>query len=131
MTQTALSDAQDTTSVPAKIRGVPRRGAMRWLAGGGLGIIGSLASLAETRGAAASPLGLSSPCCNLASNTQCRYPSSGKCHYTCPTNYKRAVWGCSAGARWILCGECVPLSSPSCEVGPWPCSIWWDDATCI
>ncbi len=100
----------------------------------GIAAIGAIASmLANAQPASA---GLASPCCGLATNTRCgtsRCPSNckqGCSSYDCPPNFQRHWWYCMAGARPIGCGECVPATSTSCDVGPFKCSIWWDDNYC-
>lgn len=97
--------------------------------------IGAIAAVAELfMNASPASAGLPSPCCDLASNTQCGSSCSPGCsscsNYFCPGGYHQEIWYCTAGSRPIGCGECAPYSSNSCFSGPWACSIWWDDNTC-
>lgn len=84
-------------------------------------------------------------CCNLGSSQRCDVSSCpsnckpqgtmwGCSYYTCPstpsTKYHQETWACHYGGRVIVCGECVPTTSNTCETGPFPCSVAWDDGTC-
>jgi hypothetical protein len=102
-----------------------RRGAMGMLAKGGMLIVGGLAGILGTATPAAADC-QGSPCCSLASCTKC----SGSCHYTCPSGWRRAYWGCMAGTRVIFCGECVKGGS-GCSGSSYYCSVWWDDGVCV
>lgn len=103
-----------------------RRGALGLLSRAGMVLVGAVAGLTAAAAPARADC-LGSPCCSLASCTQCRY-SGRKCNYTCPSGYSKRVWYCHAAARIIGCGECAKGSN--CDLGPWACSIWWDDAVC-
>lgn len=126
------TEPRQMPAVDPSLQPVPRRGVTRWLATGGMALItlaaGSVVNASPA--SAACERDLAPACCNLASCTQCSYPASGRCHYTCPGGYHQKWWFCISGTRAIGCGECVPLSSATCESGPFPCSIWWFDSSC-
>ena len=65
---------------------------------------------------------LGSPCCSLASCTQCSY-SGLKCNYSCPGGYSPHLWYCYYGSSLVACGECNTGSD--CWGGSFACSIWW------
>ena len=91
-----------------------------------LGLIAGVSALLLSRTTRAEA-GLSSPCCDLASFTQCDYAPQGKCYYSCPSGYNKTYWWCQAwnGSynAWVGCGECS--AGATCTDGPWACSIWW------
>ncbi|ACU74553.1 hypothetical protein Caci_5695 [Catenulispora acidiphila DSM 44928] len=124
-----LTDTSPTTSDPGSpapmLPGVPRRGALRWLTGGGIALVGAVSGLFATAApASASPL-----CCQLA------YPNGPFCNYfecwfSCPSGYTKMVWTCASGSREIVCGECQQGGNTCWNGSKYVCSIYWDDDTC-
>jgi hypothetical protein len=86
-------------------------------------IIAGLATLLDSRPAAADCLG--SPCCSLASCRRCSYAVSPD-RFTCPSGYYRTVWSCRSGSVMYGCGECS-TNRNTCwdEDGTFWCSIYF------
>jgi len=121
-------EASDSdVGVTVRSRYARRRGVLKVFGAGGMALVGGLAGVFGTAEPAAAT-GLPSPCCHLASGTRC----GGRCErYTCPARYVKRLWWCTAGARFIGCGECQMGSGTCWEGTSYVCSTWWDDGACV
>lgn len=106
----------------------PRRGALRWLTGGGIALVAAVSGLFAT----AAPASASPACCNLYYPNGPYCPQSG-CWFSCPGGSSGYVWTCLAGTRELYCAECITGGNGTCGGGPgatFVCSTWWDDGSC-
>ena len=122
----------DSTTLAETSEAIPTR-QRRALGALGIGMVAAIADVLATPEAASA--GLSSPCCHLATNTQCSASCSGGCttcyNYHCPSGSYKEYWWCFAGSRLIGCGECQKTGSDCWSGGnTYTCSIWWDDNAC-
>ncbi len=113
MAVSETAESLTESEVPAE---VSRRGFFRV----GSAFIAAVATLSSAKSASADCQG--SPCCNLASCTQCS--PSGGCGggWYCPPGYTQTYWTCTRGGTTCTCGECSAGSN--CFSGPWACSIY-------
>lgn len=108
---------------------VTRRGMLGMLSRGGLVMVGSLAALAATSGTvhADGEVCRQVACCNLKKCDDCAQEG---CDFFCPSGWTKRSWGCVAGTRPILCGECQDGGTNCHNGNSYICSIVIDHNAC-
>ncbi|MGH3912404.1 MAG: hypothetical protein ACRDTC_03175 [Pseudonocardiaceae bacterium] len=106
---------------------VTRRGALGMLSRGGIIVVAALAGLAATSGTARAQE-CQVACCNLARcDSECTQQS---CDFSCPDGWTKRSWGCVAGTKQILCGECQHGGTDCRDGNEYQCSIMIDQNAC-
>jgi hypothetical protein len=111
-------------------RPATRRGVLGMLGRGGIVFVGALAGIAATGSAAQANCTCPRACCCLATCTNC---VRNGCTFSCPSGWTKTSWGCIAGARPILCGECqIGGNASNCHIkaSSYNCSIMIDQNAC-
>lgn len=106
---------------------VTRRGALGLLSRGGIVMVAALAGVVATSGSARAQVCREPACCHLASCDDC---AQHGCDFSCPDGWTKRSWGCVAGARPILCGECQHGGTDCWTGDEYACSIMIDQNAC-
>jgi len=109
------------------IEPVARRGVLGMLSRGGLVMVAALAGVVATSGTAQAHGCRHVACCHLA---RCNNCARQGCDFSCPSGWTKRSWGCVAGARPILCGECQKGGTNCWNGSSYNCSIMIDQNAC-
>jgi hypothetical protein len=108
---------------------VPPEPKRHWWSALGLATVGAVAAqMVKAEEASASCPCTPVQCCCLGNyKNQCPYNDSDKASFYCTQGYQKA-WGCLAGSRKVVCGECTTVNTNCFDTNidcVWYCSIWY------
>jgi hypothetical protein len=123
--------AEDVAEEPAGYEPVRRRGLLGVLSKGGILVVGALAGVVATS-SEASAHNYHVACCHLARSNSCSRGCPSNCSFCCPSGWTKRSWGCAAGARPIVCGECQRggTNTTCWNGGEYLCSVAIDQNAC-